>query len=330
MGLKVRFTRRQALILPAVAALGGVVGERAMAENYPDRPVSLIVPYTPGGGTDIAARLVAPVLSDVLGQPVLVVNKPGAGSIIGIQYVEHAAPDGYTLLFAPCDGMVMDPAIYQNLPYDTIKDFVPVSDIFTYPLFLIVKGDSPFKTVQDLIAYAKANPDKTNYSSASSVFWLGSELFAQQAGIKATRVPYKGAADMVMAVLQGEVLFSLPSPPPVLGQSASNAVRILATTATTRSAQMPDVPTMAEVGLPNVTLSDWSGIWAPATTPMAIIETLNQAVHRVLAEKPLADRAGQLHLDVVGTTLDGIKEKMTLDLRRWKSVAEKANISEKL
>lgn len=323
-------TRRRVLALSAAAAAGTMAGGRALAAGYPDRPITLVVPYSPGGGTDIGARLVASGLSDVLKQPVVVVNKPGAGSIIGMQYVAHAAPDGYTLLFTACDGMVMDPAIYQNLPYDTLKDFAPISDALTFPLFVIVKGDSPFKTLKDLVAYLKANPDKANYSSASSVFWLGTELFAQQAGVKATRVPYKGAGDMVMAVLQGEVTFALPSPPPVLGQAKAGAVRILATTAPSRLPGLPDVPTMAEAGVPGVVVTDWSGMWAPARTPAPVIETVNKAIREVLASPSLNERAKQLNLGVAGASVAEVTKKMTSDLAMWKSVAQKAHISVKL
>lgn len=322
-------SRRRALALSAASAVTLASG-RAFAADYPTRPITLIVPYSPGGGTDIAARLVAPGLSEILKQSVVVLNKPGAGSIIGAQYVAHAAPDGYTLLFTACDGMVMDPAIYQNLPYDTIKDFSPISDIVTFPLFVIVKGNSPFKTIHDLVAYVKANPAKANYSSSSSVFWLGSELFTQQAGIKATRIPYKGAGDMVMAVLQGEVLFALPSPPPVIGQAKAGAIRVLATTAPERLPGMPDVPTMAEAGVPGVIVTDWSGMWAPAKTPPDIINALNAAVRQVLTSPELKVKTDQLNLGIAGSSVEAIKEKMVSDLKQWKMVADKAQISLKL
>jgi len=320
-------TRRVALSLSAaMLASGG----RALAADYPDRTISLIVPFSAGGGTDIAARLVAPGLAEVLKQSVVVVNKPGAGSIIGAEYVAHAAPDGYTLLFNPSDGMVMDPAIYEKLPYDSVGDFAPITDIFTYPLFVIVKGDSPIKTVHDLVDYAKAHPDQANYSSAASVFWLTTELFAQQAGVELTRVPYTGAGDMVLAVVSGQVLFSIPSPPPVIGQARSGTIRILATTAPQRLADFPDVPTMAEAGVPGVSVIDWSGMWAPVNTPPSVIATLNSAVRQVLASPELQAKAKQLNLSVAGASVDGIKQKMASELRLWKSVAEKAHISMKL
>lgn len=323
-------SRRRVLALSAAMAAGSMACSRAFAAAYPERPITLVVPYSPGGGTDIGARLVASGLSEVLQQSVVVVNKPGAGSIIGVQYVAHAAPDGYTLLFTACDGMVMDPAIYRNLPYDPIKDFAPISDALTFPLFLIVKADSSFRSLKDLIAYLKSHPDKANYSSSSAVFWLCSELFGQQAGLKLTRVPYKGAGDMVMAVLQGEVAFALPSPPPVLGQAKSGSIRILATTAPSRLPGLPDVPTMAEAGLPGVTATDWSGMWAPANTPTAVIATLNKALRQVLASPTLNERAKQLTLGVAGATVAEVKAKMSADLAKWKVVAQKANIAMKL
>jgi tripartite-type tricarboxylate transporter receptor subunit TctC len=303
---------------------------RALAADYPDRPISLIVPYSPGGGTDTAARLIAPGLAEALKQSVVVVNKPGAGSIIGAEYVAHAAPDGYTLLFNPSDGMVMDPAIYQNLPYNTVTDFAPIADIFSYPLFVIVKGDSPIKSIHDLIDYAKAHPAEANYASAASVFWLASELFAQQANVTLTRVPYQGAGDMVLAVVSGQVLFSIPSPPPVIGQARAGNIRILATTAPERLPNFPDVPTMAEAGVPGISVVDWSAIWAPANTPATVIGTVNKAVRQVLASPEVQTKAAQLTLSIAGNSADAIKQKMTSELALWKDVAEKAHISMKL
>ncbi len=320
-------TRRTMLSLSAaVLADRG----RALAADYPDRPISLIVPYSPGGGTDTAARLIAPGLAEALKQSVVVVNKPGAGSIIGAEYVAHAAPDGYTLLFNPSDGMVMDPAIYQNLPYNTVTDFAPIADIFSYPLFVIVKGDSPIKSIHDLIDYAKAHPAEANYASAASVFWLASELFAQQANVTLTHVPYQGAGDMVLAVVSGQVLFSIPSPPPVIGQARAGNIRILATTAPERLPNFPDVPTMAEAGVPGISVVDWSAIWAPANTPATVIGTVNKAVRQVLASPEVQTKAAQLTLSIAGNSADAIKQKMTSELALWKDVAEKAHISMKL
>ena len=319
-----RITRRHALMAVPAAALAG---RAAFAADYPNRTITLIVPYSPGGGTDIAARLVAPELEKVLKQTVVVVNKPGAGSIIGVEYVAHAAPDGYTLLFTAGDGMVMDPGMYKNLPYDTNRDFLPISDIVTFPLFVIVKGDSPIKSIQELIAAIKAHPDKANYASASSVFWLASELFAQQAKLNVTRVQYKGAGNMVTAVMTGEVLFAIPSPPPVVGQAKAGTIRILATTAPHRLPDFPDVPTMAEAGVPGVTVVDWSGLWAPAGTPPEIIDTLNKATRQMLAQPEFAEKTKPLIVTPAGASVADFKKLITSELSMWKGVAEKAHIS---
>jgi tripartite-type tricarboxylate transporter receptor subunit TctC len=312
------------------ASAAALVTSRAFADTYPSRPITLLVPYSAGGGTDVAARLVAAPLSDELKQPVVVVNKPGAGSIIGIQYVSHAEPDGYTLLFTACDGMVMDPAMYQNLPYDPVNDFIPITDVMTFPLFVIVKADSPIKTLQDLVVHIKAHPDKANYASASAVFWLGTELFLQKAGVHATRVPYKGAGDMVTAVLKGDVLFALPSPPPTLGQAKAGGIRILATTAPARLQALPEVPTMAEAGIQDVSIIDWSGVWAPAKTPQTVVQTVNAAMRKVLTREDLRKTATTLSLGVAGASVQDIRAKMAAELKLWKSVAEKAHISVKL
>ncbi len=319
-----RITRRHALMAISAAAL---VSRAARAAGYPDRTITMIVPYSPGGGTDIAARLVASELQKILKQTVVVVNKPGAGSIIGVEYVAHAAPDGYTLLFTAGDSMVMDPAMYKSLPYDTNRDFLPITDVVTFPLFVIVKGDSPIKTIKDLVAYIKAHPDKANYASSSSVFWLASELFAQQAGLNATRVQYKGAGNMVSAVLTGEVLFAIPSPPPVVGQAKAGAVRILATTAPHRLPAFPDVPTMAEAGVPGVTVVDWSGMWAPAGTSPEIVATLNKAVRQVLAMPEFAEKTAGIKVTPAGASEADFKKLITSELAMWKGVAEKAHIS---
>ncbi|MGH6676797.1 MAG: Bug family tripartite tricarboxylate transporter substrate binding protein [Xanthobacteraceae bacterium] len=322
--MSVRITRRKALMAaPAIV----LASKTAFAASYPNRTISLIIPYSPGGGTDITARLAAPELSKVLDETVVVVNKPGAGAIIGIEYVSHATPDGYTLLVTAADGMVMNPAIYKNLPYDTHRNFEPITDIVTTPLFVVVKGDSPIKSVHDLIAYIKENPSKATYASASSVFWLTTELFAQQTGTHPTRVPYKGAGGMVLAVTSAEVLFAIPAAPPVVGQARAGTLRILATTAPHRLPDFPDVPTLAEAGVPGVAVEGEIGIWAPAKTPPDIIATLNKAVRKVLAMPELQAKMKKLNLTAAGDSVEDFKKLINSELATWKKVAQKAHIS---
>ncbi|MGY8632066.1 tripartite tricarboxylate transporter substrate binding protein [Bradyrhizobium sp. 14AA] len=328
--MKGRMSRRRMMILSAAATAGVVGRHRAFAATYPERAISLVVPYSPGGGTDVVARLLAPGLSEVLKKPVVVLNKPGAGALIGSEAVARAEPDGYTLLYSACDPLVMDPAIYKNLPFDPIKDFAPVSDVALLSLFLVVNANSPFTTVNDLVVYLKANPEKGFYASSSSVFWLGSELFGQQAGFKATRVFYKGSGDMVQAVLANDVTFALSTPPTVVGQAGANTIRVLATTAPNRLPNFPDVPTMSEAGVSGVEIVDWSGIWAPANTPTPIIDTLNQATRQVLKSSDLKERASRLEFALAGCSAAEVRSRMASDLEHWRAVASKANISMKL
>lgn len=321
-----RFTRRNVLALPVASALGGVP---ALAASYPSRTIRLVVTFSTGGGNDIIARVIAPPLAKILKQSVIVENKPGAGGIIGYQYVARAKPDGYTILVGPL-GMVIGEAIYQNLPFDVSKDFAPITEMVSFPFFVVVKGDSPIKTVHDLVAYAKAHPDKANFAAAAPVFWLTSELLAQKTGMKVTRVPYKGSGAMILAVSSGEVLFAIPDAAPVIGQAHSGAIRILATTAPKRVPDFPDVPTLAEAGVPGVDVLGWTGLWAPAHTPPAIIETIYKATRQVLSMPDVKDRMHKLSLVTSGTSPAEFGTEATSQLGLWKKVAKEAHVSLKL
>lgn len=320
-------TRRHVLAVPLAAAATGITP--AFAATYPSRTISLVVPYSTGGGTDIIARIVAPGLAKRLKQSVIVENKPGASAIVGTEFVKNATPNGYTLLFAAVD-MVISPAIYTNLPYNPAQDFVPITEIGSSPLFVIVKADSPIKSIHDLVAYAKANPKKANYASASGLFWLTSELFAQQTGMKLTRVPYKGAGGMTLAVTSGEVLFAIPSAPPVIGQARAGTIRVLATTAPTRMPAFPDVPTMAEAGVPGVAVEGWHGIWAPARTPQNVVDIIAKAAHETIHSPEVLDHLKKLNQGVVDSNPAAFKRMIASQTAMWKQVAEKAHISVKL
>lgn len=320
-------TRRLVLSIPAAVAT--VALAPAQAATYPSRTTSLVVPYGTGGGTDIVARIIADGLGKTLKTSVIVENKPGASGIVGTEFVKKAAPNGYTLLFAAIN-MAISPAIFSNLPYDAARDFTPIAQIGTSPLFVIVKASSPIKSIHDLVAYAKAHPEKANFASASGVFWLASELFAQQTGMKLTRVPYKGAGAMALAVASGEVLFAIPSAPPVIGQAHAGAIRVLATTAPNRMAAFPNVPTMAEAGVPGVVVEGWHGIWAPSHTPQMVIDTIAKAVHEVLHMPEVEERLKKLNEDIANSTPDEFKKMIAAQTMQWKRVAKKAHISVKL
>ncbi len=320
-----KFTRRSLIGGLAVTAAAHA-SSPLLAETYPARAITLIVPYGAGSGVDITARIVGPRLSEKLKQAVVVVNKPGAGAVVGTEYASHSAPDGYTLLLSSVD-MVIGPAIDKQLPYDPERDFTPVTELVTVPLFVIVKGDSPIKSVHDLVAYIKAHPEKANYAASSGLFWTSTELFALKAGVKATRVPYRDAGAMTLAVIAGEVLFAISGAGPVIGNARSGAIRVLATTLSHRVSIFPDVPTLAEIGIPGIDVSGWHGIWAPAKTPPGIIETLNQTTRDVLALPEVRAEMQKLNLIIVGSSVAEFHDEITSKLALWKDLATKADIS---
>ena len=249
----------------------------AQAE-YPNRPIRIVVGFTPGGGNDIIARVFGQKLSESLGQPVIIENKPGAGAILATEYVARSAPDGYTLLVGASGAMVINPAVYEKLNYDTVRDFKPVSELGSFPLILIVNAKSPFKSLADLVAYAKANPDKANYSSSSAAFQLATELFKQKTGVPMQMIPYKGANDFVTAVISGEVTATIADAGPVTSQVNGGIARALAVAAPKRVESLPDVPTMKEAGA-DVEAVLWSGIFVPAATPPEIVSQAGGRIH---------------------------------------------------
>ena len=323
--MPMKFTRRLVIATPIVTA-AALATRPLLAESYPSRTITIIVPYGAGSGLDTTARIIAPKLSEKLKQTVVVINKPGAGAIIGTEYASHAAPDGYTLLLSSVD-MVIGPAVYKDLPYDPERDFTPVTEIVTVPLFVVVNGDSPIKSIADLVAYVKAHPEKANYAASSGLFWTTTELFDLKAGIHATRVPYRDAGAMTLAVIAGEVLFAVLGSVSIIGNVRAGAIRVLATITSHRVPIFPDVPTLAEVGIPDIDVSGWHGIWAPAKTPPAIIETLNHATREVLASSEVRAEMQKRNLIVVGSSIADFQREITSKLALWKAVATKAHIS---
>jgi tripartite-type tricarboxylate transporter receptor subunit TctC len=293
--------------------------------RYPSRPIRIVVGFTPGGGNDILARIVGQKLSESFGQPVVIDNRPGGGAIVATEYVAKAAPDGYTLLVGASGAMTINPAVYTKLPYDPVHDFVPLSEIGSFPLILIVNASSPFKSVADLVAYAKANPDKTNYSSASTAFQVATELFKQKTGASMQEIPYKGAADSVMAVISGQVTATIADAGPVSGQIKGGQVRALAVAAPKRTADLPDVPTMKEAGA-DVEAVLWSGLFAPRNTPPAIARKLEGELMRIAKLPDVIEKLRPLGIDPVGNSSDEFSAVMTADIARWTAVAKAANI----
>src|SRR5213593_4656769 len=229
--------------------------------KYPSKPIHVIVGFAAGGGNDIIARVYGQKLSESLGQPVVIENKPGGGAIVATEYVAKSAADGYTLLVG-ASGMAINPAVYAKLPYDSVRDFVAISELGSFPLIMIVNPSSPIRSVADLVAYAKANPDKTNYASSSASFQLVTELFKQKTGAPMQVIPYKSANESVLSVVSGQVTTTIADAGPVHPQVKSGTVRALAIAAPKRMEDLPDVPTLKEAGA-DVDAVLWSGIFLP-------------------------------------------------------------------
>jgi tripartite-type tricarboxylate transporter receptor subunit TctC len=293
--------------------------------QYPNRPIHIVVGFTPGGGNDIIARIFGQKLSESLGQPVIIENKPGAGAILATEYVARSAPDGYTLLVGASGAMVINPAVYEKLSYDTTRDFKPVSELGSFPLILIVNSKSPFKSLADLVAYAKANPAKANYSSSSAAFQLATELFKQKTGVPMQMIPYKGANDSVTAVISGEVTATIADAGPVTSQVNGGNARALAVAAPKRMESLPDVPTMKEAGA-DVEAVLWSGIFVPAATPPEIVRKLEAEFISIARLPDVVSRLKLLNIDSVGNSADEFSRIIEADLERWKAVARAGNI----
>jgi tripartite-type tricarboxylate transporter receptor subunit TctC len=309
-----------ALVAPTLRA------QTEAAHGWPERPVRIVVPYSPGGANDILARLYGQKLSERLGQPVVADNRPGAQAIIGTELVARAQPDGYTLLMGASGPIVFNPATYERLPYDPLKDLAPVSMLASFPLVLLVAASSPFRSVQDLVAFAKANPDRANYGASASSFQLPTELFNQRAGTRFVFVAYRGSADSVNATANGEVTMTLVDAGPASVALAANRVRALAVTAPRRLAAWPDVPTMAEAGFPDFEVALWSGLFAPAATPAAVVARLQEAAAQITREPDILERLQALSMDPVGSGPEEFRRVIAREIELWRGVARAANI----
>lgn len=312
-------------ILALALTLPGCAAAQAQPA-YPARPIQLIVGYAAGGGTDLLARIVASKMGEGLGQPVVVENRVGAQSIIAAQYVARAAPDGYTILLGPSGPMSMNPALYSKLPYAPLRDFAPISLLGSFPLILAVSQAHPAKTVQQLVDYAKANPDKSNYGASAAPFQLAAELFKQKTGTAFQHIAYKGSNESVNATATGEVTMTLADPPPLVGQVKAGRIRALAITTPTRHPAWPDVPTMREAGFADMDIALWTGILAPAGTPQPVIRRLQDEVARVLKLPEIRERIIALGIDPTASTPEEFGRVIAADIAKWSAVAKAANI----
>lgn len=297
------------------------------ADNYPSKPVRIVVPFAPGGATDIMSRLVAERLTAKIGQPVIVENKPGGGTMIASDYVARAEPDGYTLLMA-ASSLGIAPSIYAKVNYDPIKDFAPVSQVASVVHVLEVHPSVPAKTVGELIAYLKANPGKVSYGSvgAGSSTHLEAELFNSMAGVQMAHIPYKGSAPALNDLVAGriQVMFDAwASSGPFV---KDGRLRALAVTTAQPSASVPELATMSASGLPGYSAMPWLGLVAPAGTPKPVIDTLYRAVAEIVKEPAVKTKFSDLGLDIIGSDPQAFGAFIKQDIATWAKVARDANI----
>jgi len=297
----------------------------AWAQTYPSKPIRIVVGFPPGGGNDIIARLLGAKMQETWGQSVVIDNRPGAASIIAAEHVAKSAPDGYTLLVNATGGMSVNPVLYAKLPYDSLKDFVPISMVGSFPLVLIVNPSVPANSVPELVAYAKANPGKLNYSSGSTAFQVATEMFKQMTGTDLRHIPYKGSAASITAVIAGDVQMTIVDTPPLVPQIKAGKVRALGVTSAKRSSSMPEIPTVAEA-VPGYEMVLWIGMFAPAGTPLEIAAKLNAEVVRIVKLPDIRQKLDGMGVNPLGNTPEQVSEWIRREIAKYGPVVKAANI----
>lgn len=315
-------------LLPLRALLGlslvafGLATASAQS-NYPNKPIRLVVPFPGGESIDAVARVVAERWSAHLGQPIIIENKPGAGGLIGTEFVSRAEPDGYTLLMGNVGGLAIIPSLKKKLNYDVQKDFAPISQVANVPFYMFVSSKLPMKTAKEVVDYAKKNPGKLNFASTGigSGVHLAGELFKHLEKVDIVHVPYKGVGQALPALVEGNVHLVF-YPITFLPQVKDGKLRPLAITASQRSKVLPDVPTSAEAGMPDMLASSWHAIVAPAGTPPALIKKLHETLAAAIAEPAIQARMNQLGADPVGSSPEELSRFLAAELAKWKTAVE--------
>jgi tripartite-type tricarboxylate transporter receptor subunit TctC len=298
----------------------------ALGQGFPGQPVRLIVGFAAGGGNDVLARVVADKLSQRLGQPVIVENRPGAGGVTAAAFVAGQPADGYTLLVGASGAMTIAPAVTKSMPFETLRDFTPVSMIASFPLVVVVNAQSEFKTVRELVDWSKKNPDKANYATSSPTFTLATELFKLRTGATLQSIPYRGSGESVTGVLGGQTTVAIVDPLPAMPLVQSGQLRALGITAPARPPELPDVPTMQEAGVPDLNIPIWSGIFVRKGTPDAVLAKLESEIRATLQLPDVKARFRTLVSDAVGNSSAEFKAVIEADLARWSAVDKAANI----
>ena len=320
--------RRRAIVLfgIAVASLAGVTALAQDASQFPSRNIHIIVPNAAGGGLDFYARLIGAKLADRIGKPVVVENRPGANGTLAAAAVTKASPDGHTLLLGSIGMLTVNPVVVSNLSYDPQRDFAPIARIAKFPLILTVNAKAPVRTVQELVAYAKANPDKANATATGPIFQVMQKMFEQRTGTKFTYIAFRANSEAMMALMRGDALMSLSDVGPATGPLQDGRVRALAVTSPKRLPSHPDVPTMAEAGFKDMEVEFWTGLLAPAKTPPAIIKKLQDEIIAIVKLPDVVEKLRSHQTYPAGDTAEEFAKIIARELKQWADVAKKGNI----
>lgn len=320
-------TRRMSLAL-GLGLLAAATGTAASAQSYPDRSITMIVPFAAGGSTDVVARIVAQKMSEDLGQQVIVQNVAGAGGNLGADNVARAAPDGYTILMGTVATHALNPLILKSTPYDAEKDFAPISLLVIVPNVLVVNPELPAKNVQELIALLKADPDKYSYASSGNgtPLHLSGELFKSMAGVDMQHIPYKGAGPALNDVIGNQVPIMFDNLPSSSSHIKAGTLRALAVTTAKRASSFPDLPTIAESGISGYETYTWNALFAPANTPADVITRLNASANKALTDPAVAERMKEFSATIVGSTPEELGAHVKAELAKWKPVVDGAHI----
>ena len=295
-------------------------------KSYPDRVIHIIVGFAAGGGNDIFARVVGQKLQEIIGATVVIENKPGAGGRLASEYVSRQPADGYTLLVGASGAMSIAAAIYPNLPYHPTRSFVPLSMIANFPLFVVVPENHPVKSVKELVAWAKAHPDKSNYATTSPTFTIATELLKLKTGMPGFAIPYRSSTEMLLSVISEQTLFAIADGPPTVPMVKGGKVRALAVTGSERSDQLPNVPAMSEVGFPGVEIKIWSGVFAPAKTPPAIVKKLEAAVRSAIQDSDVRSKLKAMAVNPGGGSGDEFRRMIDADIIKYVGIVKAANL----
>ena len=309
----------------AVALASAPTTARAQSD-YPNRPIRIVVGFAAGGGNDILARLVGLRLSQLIGQPVVIENRAGAGGRLAAEYVSHQPADGYTLLLGASGATSIAAAIYPDLPYRPAETFIPLAMIARFPLFMVIAADHPAKTVKEVVEWAKAHPDKANYATTSPAFTIATELLKLKTGMPGIAIPYRSSTDMILSVVSGQTMTAIADGPPAVPMVKAGKVKAVAVTGAERSAQLPEVPSMAEAGYPDVDIHLFSGVFAPAATPAAIVSRLETGLREAIRDPGVSEKLRAMAVEPGGGTPDDFKRRIEADIVKYKDVVKAANL----